>query len=131
MAASNHLNPKQLKLFMTARELMHMPAGDDLEEWRPMAENENLFREKLGESISDSLFQSIKEEGVKEPVTLEFFNRDTDDTIISDGHHRVASAFTVNPNMIIPIEYGDDSKYLYNMGIDPRKGSKSSDSDKV
>lgn len=131
MAAKHHLNPKQLKLFMTARELMDMPAGDDLEEWRPMSQNENLFREKLGESISDSLFQSIKEEGVKEPVTLDFFSREHDNTVISDGHHRVASAFTANPDMIIPIEYGDDSKYLYNMGIDPRKGSKSSDSDKV
>ena len=125
MAASNHLNPKQLKLFMTARELMHMPAGDDLEEWRPMAENKNLFHEKLGESISDSLFQSIKEEGVKEPVTLEFFSRQHDNTVISDGHHRIASAFAANPNMIIPIEYGDD-KYLYNMGEDPREGSKPS-----
>lgn len=141
MAAKHHLNPKQLKLFMTARELMDMPAGDDLEEWRPMSQNEDLFYEKLDESSdpndyakvydNNNLRDSIKKHGVQEPVNIEFFSREHDDTVISDGHHRIASAFSINPDMIIPIEYGDDSKYLYNMGIDPRKGSKSSKSGEV
>lgn len=130
MAAKHHLNPKQLKLFMTARELMDMPAGDDLEEWRPMSQNKDLFYEKLGESMDSDLSESIKKEGVKEPVTLEFFSRKHHDTVISDGHHRIASAFSANPDMIIPIEYGDD-KYLYNLGTDPRKGSTSNKSGEV
>jgi uncharacterized protein (DUF1015 family) len=122
MSASKHLNPKQLKLFMTARELMDMPAGDDLEEWRPMSQNEDLYHEKLGESMDNSLYKSIKSKGVQEPVNIEFFSRQHDDTVISDGHHRIAAAHSINPDMIIPIEYGDD-KYLYNLGIDPRNKS--------
>jgi hypothetical protein len=133
MAAKNHLNPKQLKLFMTARELMDMPAGDDLEEWRPMSQNPDLLNEKLEESMDPisyakmydnlNLHDSIKEKGVQNPVNIEFFSRENDETVISDGHHRVASAFSINPDMFIPIEYGDDSKHLFNLGIDPRKGS--------
>lgn len=141
MSASNHLNPKQLKLFMTARELMDMPAGDDLEEWRPMSQNEDLRNEKLEESKDPvsyakmydnlNLHDSIKEHGVQNPVNIEFFSRENDDTVIADGHHRIASAFDINPDMFIPIEYGDDSKYLYNLGIDPRKGSKPNKSGEV
>jgi hypothetical protein len=123
MSASNHLNPKQLKLFMTARELMEMPAGDDTEQWSPMAQNEDLYHEKLGESMDAHLHESIKYKGVQEPVNIEFFSRQHDDTVISDGHHRIAAAHSINPDMIIPIEYGDDSKYLYNLGIDPRNKS--------
>jgi hypothetical protein len=51
MGASDHLNHKQLKLFMTARELMQHPAGDDTEQWRPMEQNRELFNEKLGEAL--------------------------------------------------------------------------------
>jgi hypothetical protein len=70
-----------------------------------------------------NLHDSIKEKGVQNPVNIEFFSRENDETVISDGHHRVASAFSINPDMFIPIEYGDDSKHLFNLGIDPRKGS--------
>jgi hypothetical protein len=119
MSASKHLNPKQLKLFMTARELMDMPAGDDTEQWRPMSQNKDLFHEKLGESMDTHLYDSVKAYGVQEPVNIDFFSRDHDNTVISDGHHRIATAHSINPNMIIPIEYSDD-KYLYNLGIDPR-----------
>jgi hypothetical protein len=122
MSASKHLNPKQLKLFMTARELMDMPAGDDLEQWRPMSQNEDLFHEKLGESMDTRLYDSVKSHGVQKPVNIDFFSRDHDNTVISDGHHRIATAHSINPNMIIPIEYSDD-KYLYNLGIDPRNKS--------
>ena len=118
---------------MTARELMNMPAGDDLEEWRPMAQNPDLLNEKLEESMDPNayakvydnlnLHDSIKTHGVQDPINIEFFSRDHDDTVISDGHHRVASAFNINPDMIIPIEYGDDSVHLFNLGIDPRKKS--------
>lgn len=123
MGASDHLNHKQLKLFMTARELMQHPAGDDLDHWRPMEQNEDLFHEKLGESMDDGLHSSIKKEGVKEPISLEFVTKGDNTPVISDGHHRIAAAFSVNPDMIIPVEYGDDSKYPYNLGIDVRKKS--------
>jgi uncharacterized protein (DUF1015 family) len=69
--------------------------------------------------MGNSLYKSIKSKGVQEPVNIEFFSRQHDDTVISDGHHRIAAAHSINPDMIIPIEYGDD-KYLYNLGIDPR-----------
>lgn len=128
MGASDHLNHKQLKLFMTARELMQHPAGDDTEHWRPMEQNRELFNEKLGEALDfgdegeEPLYDSIKEHGVQEPINLDFVSKEDNTPVISDGHHRIAAAYAVNPDMFIPIEYADDVR-PFNLGIDVRKQS--------
>lgn len=140
MSASNHLNPKQLKLFMTAGELMDHPAGDDFDAWRPLSANDDLYEQKVSESRfgpSDSthgniagyeeptLEQSIKEHGVQTPIELDFVSADDDTPVISDGHHRIAIANHINPNMYIPINYSDHGDSWFNLGIDPRKQKQS------
>jgi len=137
MPASNHLNPRQLKLFMTAGELMDHPAGDD-EMWEPLSKSPHLYDEKVEESLygpedgthgrsaGDSeltLHQSIKQQGVHTPIELDFVSSDDDTPVISDGHHRIAIANHINPNMYIPVNYSDHGDSWFNFGIDPRKQS--------
>lgn len=122
MAASSHLNPNQLRLFMQARELM----DTNTREWqseqdmapRTMREDLGLYIGKLREAQAGSehnaftgkkrgkrsLYQSVKEEGVQIPVTLGYDKR-TDQSTISDGHHRIASANDVDENMYVPVRY--------------------------
>lgn len=135
MSASKHLNPKQLKLFMTAGELMDHPAGDS-EDWAPLSSNKGLYRQKVDESFDGSedlthgsiaddneltLYDSVKQKGVQTPIELDFVSKDDDTPIISDGHHRIAIANHINPNMYIPVNYTDYGDSWFNLGIDPRK----------
>jgi hypothetical protein len=120
MAASKHINPNQLKLFMTAGELMNHPAGDS-RDYVPMSQNPVVHERKLeegmkgdarsthglfrpGEETGETLHDSIKRVGVKKPVELHL-QRGEDMPTITDGHHRVAIANHLNPDMFVPIMY--------------------------
>jgi hypothetical protein len=124
---------------MTAGELMNHPAGDD-DMWGPLSDNTDLYEEKVSESRfgpsegthgniagknEDTLEQSIKNKGVQTPIELDFVSPDDDTPIISDGHHRIAIANHINPNMYIPINYSDHGDSWFNLGIDPRKQKQS------
>ena len=122
MAASDNLNPNQLRLFMQARELM----DTQTREWqwernmtpRTMREDLGLYIGKLRETQAGSehdaftskkrgkrsMYQSIKAEGVKSPVLLGY-DMKTDQSTIRDGHHRIAAANDVDPEMYVPVRY--------------------------
>jgi hypothetical protein len=55
-----------------------------------------------------TLTQSVASQGVKKPIRL---MRDTGrgQTVLLDGHHRVAAAAEVNPNMLIPAIHHEDN----------------------
>jgi len=130
MGASRHINPKQLKLFMTADELMNSTSGDVMAEYdyvditnpsiRTLAQDTTLNKQKLKESMSGSeneavdepqkgettLFDSIKNHGVLTPVMVE--HQDDGGVILHNGHHRVSVANELNPQMYIPIRYSED-----------------------
>lgn len=60
------------------------------------------------ESLSDddahpNLYESIKAQGVKKPVTVR--KGANGQLMLMDGHHRVASAHHINPNMPIPVYF--------------------------
>lgn len=126
MAASDALHPYQMRMFMQAKELMNITSGHtDLSaprQYAPMSESPNLYAQKLAESKTgsapstffkkkkgkESLHDSIKREGVTSPVHLKVFeniNKDGWEEQINDGHHRVASANDINPEMYIPVRY--------------------------
>ncbi|NBX50731.1 hypothetical protein EBT25_12520 [bacterium] len=120
MSASDHIQPYQMKLFMQAKELMGMPAGDL--QGSPLA-GSYLASKKLRESKEGSatgtrlgvlgdqptLYDDIKKRGVQSPVTLEMYPGDTSWNVqIMDGHHRVATANDIDPNMHIPVQYVDN-----------------------
>ena len=103
---------------MQARELMNTQTREWSDSSRTMNQDSGLYRVKLEESkagfehdtFKDSkrgqktLHQSVKEEGVKSPVTLSY-DKKTKQSTIEDGHHRIAAANDVNPEMYIPVRY--------------------------
>lgn len=116
MSASKHINPNQLKLFMTPQEIMDtisgsVDLGDD--------SMEELWAEKLAESKGrtygqpKSLYNSIKEHGVQRHVTL---TEERDGSLVmGQGHHRVAAAADIakktGREMFIPVIYDSDWNY--------------------
>jgi hypothetical protein len=62
----------------------------------------------FSEGHPDTLANSIRREGVQNPVTLQ----PKDLTYgyrpeVFGGHHRIATASKIDPNMLIPVEYAD------------------------
>jgi ParB-like chromosome segregation protein Spo0J len=109
MSASEHLQPYQLKMFMQAHELMDVAAADT-PKWDSLNVHQPMRERKLKESKERKLYDSIAESGVQKPVTLDTMSFNEDDPsdfeeVIRDGHHRVAAANDINPNMYIPVEY--------------------------
>jgi hypothetical protein len=133
MAAKDHVNPQQLKLFYTAGELMNMEAGDS-EDAGSLSSDTELRDVKLTESLTDkhrvfddpaydkatgeSLYESIQKHGVKKPVTIGI---DDNGTWVSNGHHRIVSANQVNPDMYVPHEYYDHKQALADLEALRRK----------
>lgn len=117
MAASEHLNSRQLKLFMTPQEIMgsvvdSVDRGYD----EPI---EDLWDEKLEESkgalktnSGKSLYDSIADKGVQRHVTLQ---QDGGHLVMGQGHHRVAAAADIakrtGRQMYIPVVYDEGWNY--------------------
>jgi hypothetical protein len=103
MAAKDHFNPNQLRLFMTPTEIMkHFePISGDFKRNESV---EELWGRKAEESHDAGLTDSIRKQGVQVPVSL-----DIDRSRVVGGHHRIAAAHTVDPNMSIPVNYGSGS----------------------
>lgn len=123
MAASDHVHPDQLRLFVQAKELMDYPTF----EWQflhptTLRLDRNLRHHKLKESKTGheyntqaeigsknnkekpSLYQSIREKGVQSPISLTF-NRKLQQNTIDNGHHRIVAANDINPEMYLPVRY--------------------------
>ena len=122
MPAHEHLQPYQMSLFMQAKDLMNIKAGDtdSSGEYTPMSSSTNVYARKLSESKTgsapstlfekkkgkESLYESIKKEGVTTPVSIRLNPGNNGwEEQINDGGHRVASAHDINPEMYIPVEY--------------------------
>ncbi len=135
MAAKNHLNPKQLKLFMTPDEIMSSvtdsvdrttpytdsvyddETGEYVDVHYPGQTMDELWDNKLSESkgkgwgIPEPLYDSIAKHGVKRHVTLQP-NYHDDGYTMGQGHHRVAAAADIakktGDQVFIPVIYDDD-----------------------
>ena len=98
MAGQDNVSHRQLALYMTAKELNNIPMGDA----PGYASHDQLVNEKLSESKREGLYDSIKHEGVQDPVHV---HNDDEGQYLWDGHHRVVSAHDINPSMLIPVEH--------------------------
>jgi hypothetical protein len=128
MAANEHLNHEQLRMFVPAKELMTYTAGHtegSNEDYLPLSESPGVYHKMLSESKSgsahdtwdskkkgkDSLYDSIKKDGVKSPVELRVFKRQWSQPVgetvtqINNGNHRVVAANDINPDMEVPVRY--------------------------
>jgi len=119
MAALEHLQGKQLSMFLPAKVLRGMrPHMEDIdsetEGWDdykepgvagPGMRNKKRFmwQVKLDESSDDNLYDSIAFEGVHTPILIQHYGKNK--TRLAEGHHRVASAYDINPDMEVPVEH--------------------------
>ena len=117
--AKKHLQGQQLSMFLPAKVLrgMRPHIGDiemETEAWSdyqepgeagPGMRNKKRFmwQVKLDESRDDDLYGSVASEGVHTPVTIQHYGKNK--TRIAGGHHRIASAYDINPNMEVPVEH--------------------------
>jgi hypothetical protein len=114
---------EQLAMYKTPKEIItdYNPLRGDIhggetptDTWRRKAEegrkglSGNSRNEAFSEDSPDTLENSIRRDGVQNPVTLQ----PKDLTYgyrpeVFGGHHRIATASKVDPNMLIPVEYAD------------------------
>lgn len=124
MAASDHLQHEQLRLFVQAKELMDYPTYEGQSAYHDgdpttLRSNTNLQSRKLRNAKAGyehythgselpkggkTLYQSILEKGVEHPILLSYHKTLQADTIIN-GHHRIAAANDINPEMYLPIRH--------------------------
>lgn len=137
MARRDHFGP-QLQLFIPAHVLMSEAPNFRHGDLRDGESVEDLAQEKVDQSKtrrvgfhrflsgeSPTLYDSIAQEGVKDPVRLVIdTDSKTGETVTSlfDGHHRAASAAAIskdraaenlpNPNMEVPVTYDGTFRYV-------------------
>ena len=122
MAAKRAINPTQLRLFMSARELREHfdPNWGDFE--GDETEPKQVWDRKLSASKETGLYDDIKDIGVRVPVTITGnpdggeFNPE-----VMGGHHRIAAAYDINPDMEIPVNYDDNVESAWN--VERERGS--------
>ena len=119
MPAHESLQGKQLSMFLPAKVLrgMRPHIGDielETEAWDdyhepgkagPGMRNKKRFmwQTKLDESSDDDLYDSIASEGVHTLVPIQHYGKNK--TRLAGGHHRVAAAYDINPDMEVPVEH--------------------------
>ena len=94
--------------------LFHRSQGDG----EPRETPDQGWDRKLDESLSSGLFDDIELNGVQRPILLsdsgEIPNTFTGSVTMQspgavlNGHHRLAAAAEINPNMEVPVIYRDD-----------------------
>ena len=113
MAASDHLHPVQLRMFITARELHDMPSaevGDPRtgawptheEMWAAKKEDNDEPWRQASYDDSETLSQSVAKHGVKHPVRIAHRGEIAE---IDAGHHRIQAAYDANPESYVPVTH--------------------------
>lgn len=91
--------PQPLPATMTAAQLWHMASLEQDEHPGTTA----MYAYKR-EQTPDEMHKAIAENGVDRPIKLRREGRGGEHAI-QDGHHRIASAFIVDPEMPLPVEW--------------------------
>lgn len=119
----NPVSHQQLAMFMTAKEIK----GAVNQSSDPHLTMEHLWDYKLDEAKTGairnsrykptrkrkgaSFYESIQREGVKKPVEMTHITKEhaskyfPEGSALIEGHHRVAAAHDINPNMLIPVTH--------------------------
>lgn len=122
LSLKQHLDAGQLPMFMTGSEIAkHTLLNDagvyyshnspEKTEKQKKAEK-NMMTTKLRRSKKsheyppeEPLHDSIKREGVKDPVRMKVSHDPEDALRLMNGHHRVAAQRNIDKNRLIPITY--------------------------
>lgn len=117
---------EQLPMFMTARELRHGVESSDFlgkgsdEQWNDKASR--ATRTSSGADDNSTLAEHIAKHGVMQPVAVYHSSTVAGSKWLQNGHHRVATAYSQNPDSLIPVRHVEDSNYG---DVDFDEGSKS------
>lgn len=109
MSAQN-LSYQQLAMFMPAHEIAKLPMMD-AHRGEP---NTEVLARKLKSAKEDTweeskgMYESIKKIGVQQPVDI--IHDSKRGPMLGEGHHRIASAMDVNPDMLIPVTHKNPSE---------------------
>jgi hypothetical protein len=108
-------NPKQLRLFMNAEEVMsqYRPNWGDFEEVPDEKSTSDLYEERLEtpeevwsrkaeKADEQGLTESLRHHGMVVPVSLDDSRRQ-----VRGGHHRVAAMSKINKHQFFPVMYND------------------------
>ena len=116
------LRSGQLPMFLTPKEIQdnyyplpgdYLGPGETRDElWKRKAKEarEGSAGDARVRTTKETLAQSIAREGVRNPVTLGTEAdalRGADKPFVFGGHHRIAAAREINPNMLIPVTNSD------------------------
>ena len=123
MSSGDRINYQQLQMFMPAGELRDLIVDypdDPSEDVIQIALIESHVRrisprqsENFGVKEGKTLHESVRDEGVKEPVELVFTDLQGDPwptggrPVLVEGHHRAASAMDIDPTMEVPVTYDE------------------------
>lgn len=62
-------------------------------------------------TLGETLSQSIRRQGIKHPVSLQFKDSGSgEQPYVLGGHHRIAAALHDNPDNLVPVAYSDTIK---------------------
>ena len=116
MAASDHLHPHQLKMFMSPHEVEgYVDSFGDFGSAPADIARNTAF--KRGESKESGMHDSIAAEGVKKPLEISHFDNTyggedskvRGKTILSQGHHRWVSQNDADPDRLMPVVHHPNS----------------------
>jgi hypothetical protein len=102
--SSQNLSYTQMAMYMPAHEIAKLPMTDT----HRGETNKDVLARKLKSAKADEweeskgMYKSIKKIGVQEPV--EIIHDPVRGPMLGEGHHRIASAMDVNPNMVVPVK---------------------------
>lgn len=101
------LNPNQLRMFMTAREMVGELAPGDVE---GHGTPERMWKDKRADNKIEGIDLHIKANGVHVPVDV--MHRDGGAApMLWDGHHRTISAYDSDPESLVPVMHHDSSTW--------------------
>ena len=124
--AKTDSDPEQLAMWKTAGEIVgnYRPLDGDFhpgetakDVWarKGREASEGAPGDSRSKTTGETLAQSIKREGIKHPVTLQYRDAaesDGEDTpTIFGGHHRIAASLLDNPNNLVPVTYSPQFRY--------------------
>ena len=93
MAAHEHLNKNQLRMFMRPQEIYDLTVDSiDRAEGETLEDTWVNKESEIEDGSYNDLVDSVLEEGVKRPITIMLNHGHYKDFTMGQGHHRVKSA---------------------------------------
>jgi len=99
--SARHINPNQLKMFMSAREIAATFRQNETQMTKPSdVDRDVVAQQKLRTAGRNGLAASIAKDGVKKPVDI---LHNEYGTKLINGHHRFSVSLDIAPDRMIPV----------------------------